>query len=712
MRHRSKAPPPSESDESSDDDAFTAFSRKKKIRKSLTGTSATNDSSTTTNISTNHAESKPVVPSSGENEIANAKAAIIDTSSHKRHHHQSSHRTAKMDALLQELQETRIPETSQRKNNVPDKIGSYCLPDEEDSTTNIFVGNLSPLTTEEQLSDIFRQFGDLYSVKIMWPRNPEEMARGRNTGFVCYMQRDDAQDAMDTLQDTDPLNNGRRMFLNWGRNVKKVVKRVSGGGIPIPLIRGIEKTDDTSKRTAHDQISNEATDSRRSQNEIMYDPAVHEEYAIRVVIPPDPTRFKFISTVASFVAKDGSSIEDRLLKAEAKNPLFAFAQEDNEIVTTEVRNERIFYRWRVFSFSQGCSYFSWRTEPFIMIQPGGHFWIPPPLDPKLVAENKWEEEMKSEKMLLLKQQRRQIVAARRGYHTTGRQIEKSRRKSADGHVSLSPNLLEEWKGIMDNLSCARESICEAMAFCFDNSFAAKHICKLLETSLLDNRLGISIETKCARLFLLSDILFNSQQIGVKNAFHYRDAIEIMAPDVFKRLGEHGNGAAGRITMNKLRGTVRKVLSAWNSWSVYNDIFLDRLEAMFEGKSFEESNINNDIDKDLSTQTRDERVNNDLALSAPSSIWMDSSNTEPIPNPELSGSILKDTERQREESVDGESCDDEEFDPSSLIDEEIDGESLGDSEIADSDYEEEAFELQTDNQRVENSIENCIPDTQN
>ena len=171
MRHRSKAPPPSESDESSDDDAFTAFSRKKKIRKSLTGTSATNDSSTTTNICTNHAESKPVVPSSGENEIANAKAAIIDTSSHKRHHHQSSHRTAKMDALLQELQETRIPETSQRKNNVPDKIGSYCLPDEEDSTTNIFVGNLSPLTTEEQLSDIFRQFGDLYSVKIMWPRD-------------------------------------------------------------------------------------------------------------------------------------------------------------------------------------------------------------------------------------------------------------------------------------------------------------------------------------------------------------------------------------------------------------------------------------------------------------------------------------------------------------------------------------------------------------
>jgi len=712
MRHRSRAPPPSESDESSDEDAFTAFSRKKIRKKSLTGTSANTSSNTT--ISTNHhgAESKPVVPSSGENESANAKAAIIDTSSNKRHHHQSFHRTAKMDALLQELQETRIPETSQqRKNNVPDKIGSYCLPDEEHSTTNIFVGNLSPLTTEEQLSDIFRQFGDLYSVKIMWPRNPEEIKRGRNTGFVCYMQRDDAQDAMDTLQDTDPLNNGRRMFLNWGRNVKKVVKRGSGG-IPIPPIRGIAKTVDTSERTAHDENCKESTDSRRSQNEVMYDPAVHEKYAIQVVIPPDPTRFQFISTVASFIAKDGSSIEDRLLKIEAGNPLFSFAQEDDKSVSMEVRNERIFYRWRVFSFSQGDSHFSWRTEPFVMIQPGGQFWIPPPLDPKLVAQNMLEEEIKSDKMQLLKQQRRQLVAARRGYHTTGRQIEKSRRKSADGHVSLSSKLLEEWNGIMDNLCCSRESICEAMAFCFDNTFAAKHICKLLETSLLDNRLGVSIETKCARLFLLSDILFNSQQIGVKNAFQYRDAIEIMAPDVFKRLGEHGNGSAGRITMNKWRGTVRKVLSAWNSWSVYNDIFLDRLEAMFEGKDIEESNVDNDIDKDLPTQTRDERVKNVLALSAPSSIWMDSSNTEPLPNPELSGVIVKDKERQSEESVDGESCDDEEIDPSSLIDEEIDGESLGDSEIADSDYEEEASELQTDNLRVENSIEICILGTQN
>jgi len=29
----------------------------------------------------------------------------------------------------------------------------------------------------------------------MWPRTPEERARNRNTGFVCFMTRADAQEA-------------------------------------------------------------------------------------------------------------------------------------------------------------------------------------------------------------------------------------------------------------------------------------------------------------------------------------------------------------------------------------------------------------------------------------------------------------------------------------------------------------------------------------
>lgn len=80
-----------------------------------------------------------------------------------------------MDALLQELEDTPVSNNPDQKINMSEKIGSYCSSTkEENSTTNIFVGaNLSPLTTEEQLTDLFRQFGELmqtffFSVEQTW----------------------------------------------------------------------------------------------------------------------------------------------------------------------------------------------------------------------------------------------------------------------------------------------------------------------------------------------------------------------------------------------------------------------------------------------------------------------------------------------------------------------------------------------------------------
>ena len=41
-------------------------------------------------------------------------------------------------------------------------MGSYVEPGQEHLTTNIFVGNLDPCTTEEELTDVFREFGEIY----------------------------------------------------------------------------------------------------------------------------------------------------------------------------------------------------------------------------------------------------------------------------------------------------------------------------------------------------------------------------------------------------------------------------------------------------------------------------------------------------------------------------------------------------------------------
>jgi hypothetical protein len=59
---------------------------------------------------------------------------------------------------------------------------------------------------------------------------------------------------------------------------------------------------------------------------VEYNEATHAATAIRVITPTDKKRLQFITTVACFVAKDGSVLEKRLLERESNNPLFSFLQ--------------------------------------------------------------------------------------------------------------------------------------------------------------------------------------------------------------------------------------------------------------------------------------------------------------------------------------------------------------------------------------------------
>ena len=82
------------------------------------------------------------------------------TSSMKRHHKPSDLRKAKMDALLEELEAEKKRAPSKPDRFVPEKKGSFVEPSEAHLTTNIFVGNLDPSIGEEELTDLFLQFGE------------------------------------------------------------------------------------------------------------------------------------------------------------------------------------------------------------------------------------------------------------------------------------------------------------------------------------------------------------------------------------------------------------------------------------------------------------------------------------------------------------------------------------------------------------------------
>ena len=269
----------------------------------------------------------------------------------------------------------------------------------------------------------------------MWARTPEEAARNRHSGFVCFVHRQDAQDALDICDETDPFRVGRRIMVRWGKNVKQEImaKPDEKGGTVLPMMN--------QKRDPRDLVSAAA---RRVQ-------------ALR-------------------------------------------------------RNKE-----------QGR---------FHHLQRGG---------------------------------------------------------AADGGKRLSTHELAEFQRLFRHELCAaRGAICRAMAFCFENSGASAQISDLIKELLLEPWMNVSVETKVAQLYVLSDILYNSQQPGVRNAFRYRDSIEKISPDIFSSFGNH-SANLGRMTRNKVAKAVSSVLAAWMNWSVYNPTFLDGLHARFEGREIKDPN---------------------------------------------------------------------------------------------------------------------------
>lgn len=426
------------------------------------------------------------------------------------------------------------------------------------------------------MTGLFEQFGPLYSIKVMWPRNQAEINRKRKTGFVCFMNREDAEEAMESCNETDPFNVGRLIIMRWGKNVKK-------GTAAANLNIG--------KNT---------------------DPVIpHEEDQFEITLPEEanpPQRF------------DG---------------------------------------------------------PPQVIQFGTH------------SEPKEENEKIKQKELMTG---RQIELARGGRRKGNRSAR------AEGRANMTKQDLQDFDLLVrKKLSVSRDSICEAMAFCFEKSASAREIASLLKECLVSEAPFLSVDKKIARLYLLSDILFNSQQPGVKNAFAYRDAIEKMAAEVFTSLGrkESNDGSIGRMTMNKLRMAVSKVLGAWTEWSVYNPTFLDELEARFEGREIKQEKVEKvDEKEEEKIEKPPEPV--EIIFKAPRGGWTEvSENDKGGRSDKKESSLLgdKDTDviSQEEpskdenysddkdfdkiENVDGDAIDDEDVDGDPVEQEDVDGEEL-------------------------------------
>jgi RNA recognition motif-containing protein len=80
------------------------------------------------------------------------------------------------------------------------------------SLTKLFVGSLPWATNDQQLGDLFSQYGTVISAKVLMDR-----ATGRSRGFGFVEMDDDkaAQEAIDKLNGSD--FQGRKLVVNVAR---------------------------------------------------------------------------------------------------------------------------------------------------------------------------------------------------------------------------------------------------------------------------------------------------------------------------------------------------------------------------------------------------------------------------------------------------------------------------------------------------------------
>jgi len=461
---------------------------------------------------------------------------------------QPKKRKREMDVLLEELKRN---QASGATNHVPifDTPGSFDNGDP--NTTNIYVGNLPPTVTEETLGEIFCEFGDIDSIKIMWPRTDEERARKRNCGFISFHTRSAAEDAKFNLQGS--TIEGNEIRIEWGKAVRP------SKGPPRYKKKRTKRSDNGAKRAAN---------APRALNHVPSSQIPHKSQItvkIEVKYPIELFERERIDLTAKYVAKDGQSFEKMIMNRERSNRNFSF------LFDSQSQNHQ-FYRWRVWSLANGDSLLSWREEPYQMFRRGA-LYVPPKMehDPHRVTLSK-------------KYAQRTVrpspahSESKLATYLTGRAREREREKRERVlHKRLSIQEREELKCLLAKTSASRASVRDAMVFALDSAEASKDVVDVLVRSVVSTEDAPSL---VARLYVISDILHNASASTVRHASSFHALLREHLPQVFERLSSTLRSLESRLTAFAMKERVLRVLNVWNDWELYEPLFLKHLEAAF------------------------------------------------------------------------------------------------------------------------------------
>ncbi|XP_055374208.1 U2 snRNP-associated SURP motif-containing protein [Condylostylus longicornis] len=411
------------------------------------------------------------------------------------------------------------------------------------NTTNLYLGNLNPKISEQQLMELFGKYGPLASIKIMWPRSEEERSRGRNCGFVAYMNRKDAERALKTLNGRDVM--GYEMRLGWGKSVPilsfpiyvppallEYTMPPPPSGLPFNAQPAAADINNVPGGNYKEYIDDE--EKKEQMEKILYNSV------IKVVVPNEKPLLCLIHRMIEFVIREGPMFEAMVMSKEMENPMFTFLF-DNESPA------HIYYRWKLFSLLQGDTPTEWKEKEFRMFK-GGSIWKPP-------AVNFYMQGMPEE--LIVDEE--------------GSEMNKG---------ALSNAQRDRLEDLIRYLTPERNKIGDAMIFCIEHAEAADEICECIAESLSNPSTLMS--KKIARLYLISDILHNCT-VKVSNASFFRKSMEKNLVDIFKDIHSYNMSIESRLKGEAFKSRVLNVISAWEDWTVYPKEFLSNLKSIFLGK---------------------------------------------------------------------------------------------------------------------------------
>ncbi|KAI8438904.1 hypothetical protein MSG28_011233 [Choristoneura fumiferana] len=436
---------------------------------------------------------------------------------------------------------------------LPD-VGSYDTGDP--NTTNLYLGNLNPNITEQQLMEIFGRYGPLASIKIMWPRSDEEKARGRNCGFVAFMSRRDGERALRCINGKEIMS--YEMKLGWGKAV--VIPPVPiyippalqtpsqpppPSGLPfnaqpprhrankIPRVRPAEYyPSDPEDREAYDEILSQSI--------------------VKVVVPTERNILMLIHRMVEFVIREGPMFEAIIMNKEMNNPFFRFLFENQSPA-------HVYYRWKLYSMLQGDSPKQWALNDFRMFK-GGSVWRPPVMNlytagmpDELVDEDETKDNIRG---------------------------------------TLSINQRDRLEELIRGLTPSRTAIGEAMAWCLEHAEAAGEVTQCLAESLAGEH--TAPHKRVARLYLLSDILHNA---GAKltNASAFRSAIQSRLLEIMRDCHTAWTAMPSRLQQEGFRARVTRILQAWADWAVYPTDLLRAASDALCGRAPRDKEEEEDID---------------------------------------------------------------------------------------------------------------------